>query len=52
MKGMLGWSTRSAKRHVCRYGCCICHEKDGETPTKIHRQREKRVWKKQERLDG
>lgn len=47
MKGMLGWPTRSAKRHVCRYGCCIYHEKDGITPTKVHRKREKVAWKKE-----
>lgn len=47
MKGMLGWPTRSAKRFVCEYGCCVYHKKDGETPSKTHRQREKRVWKKE-----
>lgn len=47
MKGMLGWPTRSAKRHVCRYGCCIFHEKDGITSVKTHRQREKRAWRKE-----
>jgi hypothetical protein len=48
MKGMLGWSIRSAKRNVCRYGCCLGHEKNGAAKTKVCRQREKRSWKKTE----
>jgi hypothetical protein len=50
MKGMLGWPTRSAKRNVCRYGCCIYHEKDGQVPTKVHRKREKKAWNREEQV--
>lgn len=42
MKGMLAWPTRSAKRNTCRYGCCVRFKRDSTTPTKTHRQREKR----------
>jgi len=48
VKGMLGWPTRSAKRQVCRYGCCVYHEKDGQVPTKVRRKREKTAWKRLE----
>ena len=46
MSTMLSWPSESAKRQVCRYGCCVQHQKDGETKSKVHRKRESRAWKK------
>lgn len=47
MGTMLGWHIRSARRNVCRYGCCMAHEHFGWRTTRMERTRDKRVWKKE-----
>lgn len=52
MKGMLGRPIRSAKRNVCRYGCCLGHEKNGAAETKVCRAREKESLRRELRQES
>ena len=47
MGHMLGWRMRSAKRFVCRYGCCIWHIPGGDRTRGAERARDKRRWRKE-----